>query len=181
MVLVKIPSVDQIDLFGLLILDGNTSGCRIHQLHLQRGASPHHHHHRNKCPVYDMVRLQLCWSLGMWSTSSLLSFPGLFCSVLVAPDRVLSMGQIKLFNHFIIIIISCRQHGYLWPSLATPPYCSLLLAGPQGYIPYRHRPAVCRFELVVLLLLGHMLRSIGVHHLWARSCFSNSVLYVWFV
>ena len=29
---------------------------------------------------------------------------------------------------------------------------------------------------------GHHVRgSIGEHHFWARSCFSNSVLYVWFV
>ena len=30
------------------------------------------------------------------------------------------------------------------------------------------------FELAVLLLFGHMRRSIGVHHLWARPCFSGS-------
>ena len=63
-----------------------------------------------------------------------------------------------------------------WPSLATPPYRSSLLAGPQGYIPYPHRAAVCMFELAVLLLFGHMWGSIGVHHLWARPCFSSSVL-----
>ena len=38
----------------------------------------------------------------------------------------------------IIIIMSCRQHGYPWPSLATSPYPSSLLAGLQGYIPYPH-------------------------------------------
>ena len=37
------------------------------------------------------------------------------------------------------------------------------------------------FELVVLLLPGHMWGSIGVHHFWARPCFPSSVLYVWFV
>ena len=41
--------------------------------------------------------------------------------------------------------------------------------------------AVCKFELVVLLLHGHMWGSIGVHHLWARPCFSSSVPRVWFV
>ena len=69
----------------------------------------------------------------------------------------------------------------LWPSLTTSPYRSSLLAGPQGYIPYPHRAAVCRFELVVLLLLGHMRGSIGDRHLWARTCFSSSVLHAWFV
>ena len=52
----------------------------------------------------------------------------------------------------IISIMSCRQHEYPWPSLATPPYRSSLPAGPQGYTPYPHRAAVCRFELVALTL-----------------------------
>ena len=81
----------------------------------------------------------------------------------------------------IIIIMSCRQHGYPWPSLATSPYRSSLLARPQSYISYTHRAAVCRFELVILLLLGHMRESIGLHHLWACPYFSSSVLHVWFV
>ena len=89
---------------------------------------------------------------------------------------------ISLFLSVIIIIImSCHLHGYHWPSLATPPYRSSLLAGPLGYIPYPHRAAVCRFELVALLLLGHVRGSIGEHHLWARPCISSSVLHVWFV
>ena len=81
----------------------------------------------------------------------------------------------------IIIILPCDQQGYLWPSLATPPYRSSLLAGPQGYIPYPHRAAVYRFEPVALLLLGHVRGSIGEHHLWARPWFSSSDLHVWFV
>ena len=64
----------------------------------------------------------------------------------------------------IIIIMSCRQHRYPWPSLATSPYHSSLLAGLQGYIPYPHIAAVCMFELVVLLLLGHMRGPIGVQN-----------------
>ena len=84
-------------------------------------------------------------------------------------------------NTLHINIMSCRQHGYPWPSLATPPYRSSPLAGLQGYIPYPHIAAVCMFELVVLLLLSHIWGSIGVHHLWARPCFSSSVLHVWFV
>ena len=57
--------------------------------------------------------------------------------------------------------MSCRQHGYPWPSLATSPYHSSLLAGLQGSIPYPHIAAVCMFELVVLLMLGHMRGSIS--------------------
>ena len=84
-------------------------------------------------------------------------------------------------NDIIIIIMSRRQHGYPWPSLATSPYYSSPLAGLQGYILCPHIAAVCKFELVVLLLLGHMWGPIGVYHLWARPCFSSSVLRVWFV
>ena len=83
----------------------------------------------------------------------------------------------SIFIHIIIIIImSCRQHGYPWPSLATSPYHSSPPAGLQGYILCPHIVAGCKFELVVQLLHGHMWGSIGVHHLWARSCFSSSVL-----
>ena len=81
----------------------------------------------------------------------------------------------------INIIMSCRQHGYPWPSLATSPYHSSPPAGLQGYILCPHIVAVCKFELVVLLLHGHMWGSIGVHHLWARPCFSSSVPRAWFV
>ena len=55
------------------------------------------------------------------------------------------------------------------------------LAVLQGYIPYPHIAAVCMFELVVLLWLGHIRGSIEVHHLWARPCFSSSILHIWFV
>ena len=55
----------------------------------------------------------------------------------------------------------CRQHGYPWPSLATSLYRSSPLAGLQGYILHLHIAAVSMFELVVLLLLGHMWGSIN--------------------
>ena len=78
-----------------------------------------------------------------------------------------------------------HHHHHVMPlariSLTLSPYHSSLLAGLQSYIPYPHIAAVCMFELVVLLLLGHMRVSIGVHHLWVRPCFSSSVLRVWFV
>ena len=73
-----------------------------------------------------------------------------------------------------IIIMSRYQHAYPWPSLATPPYRPLWPAGVPGYIPYRHIAAVCRFELVVLPLLGHVKGSTGVHHLWTRPYLSSS-------
>ena len=87
----------------------------------------------------------------------------------------------NLIFTYIFIIMSCRLHGYPWPSLATSPYRSSPPAGLLGYILYPHIAAVCMFELVVLLLLGRMWGSIGVNHLWARLCFSSSVLCVWFI
>ena len=72
--------------------------------------------------------------------------------------------------------MSCYQHGYFWPSLATPPYCPLLPASPQGYIPYQHRAAVCSFELDILPFLVDVKGSTGVHHLWAHPYFSSSVV-----
>ena len=80
-------------------------------------------------------------------------------------------------NH-LIIILSCHQHGYPWPSLATPPYCSLLLACP-------HRAAVCRFDLVSLLLLGHVrgpLENITYEPVPASpavSCMPGSSMFSW--
>ena len=97
-------------------------------------------------------------------------------------DDICNMYYIYVWICYIIIIIlSSHQHGYPWPSLATSPKRSLLLAGPQGYTPYPQRATVCRFELIALLLLSHVKGSIEEHHLWARPYFSNSVLHVWFV
>ena len=81
----------------------------------------------------------------------------------------------------IIIIMSRRLRGYPWPSLAISPYHSLPPAGLQGYIPCPHIAAVCKFVLVFPLLHIHVWGSTGVHRLWARPCFSSSVLRVWFV
>ena len=43
------------------------------------------------------------------------------------------------FIIIIIIIISNRQYGFLWPSQAIRPYRPSLPVGLQGYILYRHR------------------------------------------
>ena len=71
--------------------------------------------------------------------------------------------------------MSCRQHRYPWPSLATSPYYSSPLAGLQGYILCPHIAAVCKFELVVLLLLGHIWGSIGVQSRYSYLI----ILFVW--
>ena len=73
-----------------------SKSCRIHQLHLCRGVRP-----SQRVSCYDTkqsdygapVMLRL-W--GMRSTPSSPSLPGLLLPTVVAPDRVLSMGQIEL-------------------------------------------------------------------------------------
>ena len=68
-------------------------GCRIHRLHLCKGARPR----PNECPVYDTKQsdgevpavLEL-W--GMQSTPSLPLLPGPLWPGVVAPDRALSIG-----------------------------------------------------------------------------------------
>ena len=74
------------------------------------------------------------------------------------------------FFIIIIIIILCNQHGYSWPSLVPPaPYRLSPPAGSQDYSPYPHRAAVRRFELVALLLRGHVN---GVHRSTSLMCSS---------
>ena len=66
---------------------------------------------------------------------------------------------------------SCAiNHGYPWPSLTTLPYRPLFSADPQGYIPYRHRAAVCRFKLVVLPLHVHRSTSLMSSSLLLQQC-----------
>ena len=68
-----------------------------------------------------------------------------------------------------------------WISLPLSRHFSLSFIASgrsSGLHPYPHRAAVCMFELVFLLLPGHVWGSIGVHHLWARPCFSSSVRHV---
>ena len=81
-----------------------------------------------------------------------------------------------VFVIIIIIIFSYHQHGYPWLFFATSPHRSSLSVGLRGYTRYPHRAAVCRFELVALLLLGHVKGSIGVH-----PYLSSSVPHVWSV
>ena len=86
----------------------------------------------------------------------------------------------------IIIIMSYRQHGYPWPSLATFPYRSSPLACLQGYIPYPHLAAVCMFELVVLLFAWpyagfHRSTSLMSSSLLLQQCSVCLVRLTWIV
>ena len=70
----------------------------MHQLHLCKGVRPP----TKKCPRYDIKQsdgeapvFELC---GMQSTPSLPLLPVPLWLQVVAPDRVLFMGQIELFD-----------------------------------------------------------------------------------
>ena len=70
-------------------------GCRIYRLLLFRGVRPP----PNECPGYDTKQSdgEISVMLGLWgmrSTPSLPSLRGPLWSIMVALDRVLSMGQI---------------------------------------------------------------------------------------
>ena len=72
-------------------------GCRIHQLLLCRGVRPS----LSKCPTYDTKQSdgEAPVMLDLWrlqSTPSLPLLPSPLWPVVVAPDKVLSMGQIEL-------------------------------------------------------------------------------------
>ena len=72
---------------------------------------------------------------------------------------------------YIYIYISpsspCRAISTDIPDTLSPrpPYRPLLLAGLRGYTLYWNRAVVCRFGLVVLLLLVHVKEYTEVHHL----------------
>ena len=72
-------------------------GCRIHRLHLCRGVTPT----GKECPGYDIKQsdgealvLKL-W--GMWRTPSVPLLSGPLWPGVVAPDRVIPMGQTELW------------------------------------------------------------------------------------
>ena len=77
-------------------------GCRIHRLHLCKEVTSPNNYPDNNTKQYDSevpVMLEL-W--GMWSTPSLPSLPGSLWPVVVAPDKVLFMGQLELNCVFML-------------------------------------------------------------------------------
>ena len=71
--------------------------------------------------------------------------------------------EIYIYIYIYIYIMSCRQHEYPWPSLATSSYRSSPLAGLQDYCMYVRagRPAFAR-------------PYVEVH--WSTSLLSSSLL-----
>ena len=82
------------------IINPVSRSCRINWLHLCREVRSHPY---NECPGYDIkqsddeapVILEL-W--GMWTTPHIAIVPRSTLARVVAPDRVLSKGQIELFD-----------------------------------------------------------------------------------
>ena len=75
----------------------------------------------------------------IWLRACILYFPYSFFLTYIVHEilfRTISLLNTHANNIFtcIIIIMSCRQHGYPWPSLATSPYHSSPPAGLQDYI-----------------------------------------------
>ena len=81
----------------------------------------------------------------------------------------------------IIIIMSCREHGFPWLSLAIRLYRPSHSAGPLEYILCLYRAVEESFLADVQYLLVRMKVSTGERRLWARSYFSRSVLHALFV
>ena len=80
-------------------------GCRIRRQHFCRGVRPTPMSTLDMTQNNQMVRLQF-WSFrGMWSTPSLPLLPGSLWPDIVVPLRLLSMGQIELFDHLTM----CKQ------------------------------------------------------------------------
>ena len=77
--------------------------------------------------------------------------------------------------------MSCCKHEYPWPSLVTSPNRSSPLVSLLGHIPYPHIAAECMFELVVLLLPGHMWGSLMSSSLLLQQCPACLVRLTWIV
>ena len=92
-------------------------------------------------------------------------------------NQIISVGCITLLPplslSIYIYISSCLSTSTDILTLSRHFSLSFIASGRSSGL-----QPVCMFELVVLLLNGHMWGSIGVHHLWARPCFSCSVLHV---
>ena len=84
--------------YTLLNIEPVDWSCRIHRLHLCREVKP-----RNECPRYDNKQSddEVPVILELWliqNTPLLQLFPDPLWPGMAAPDRVLSMGQMELFD-----------------------------------------------------------------------------------
>ena len=80
-----------------------------------------------ECPGYDTIQSDgeapvVLEIRGMWSTPSLPSLTGPFWPGVVAPDRVLSMGQIRLFE----LDSNTWSHLTLWKTMSSGSFKNVI-------------------------------------------------------
>ena len=91
--------------------------CRIHRLHLCRRVGPPPP--TNECPDIDTKRSNAEFPVmlelwGMWSTPSLSLLPGPLWPRMVAPDKVLCMGQIELICVLVLNRITWNRTVFIF-------------------------------------------------------------------
>ena len=126
----------------------------------------------------------------LWVCSYFSSFVQEILYVLLPISKQSKYVDVQLqFREVLISGFITYHHHHVVPpariSLTLSPHFSLSFIASgrsSGLQPVSsHTCCIEMFELVVLLLLGHMWGSIRVYRLWTRPCFSSSVLHVWFV
>ena len=120
---------------------------------------------------------------GLWD---LLTIPHVYIKYIL--DEIHTVARIKYYPKHILLNENHHHHHHVVRlarislTLSLHVSLSFIASGrSSGLHPYHHIAAVCMFELVVLLLIGHMRGSTGVHHLRSRPFFFSSVRHVWFV
>ena len=114
-------------------------------------------------PYEQMIHAQSTSRSGEWDAQTFLGFWDINGSLhhhhhhVVLPARI----SLTLSRHFSLSFIASGRSSGLHP-VSSHSCCMYVRAGSPAFA----RPYV---------------GSIGVHHLWARPCFSSSVLQVWFV
>ena len=95
----KLYCCNQLTAFTLFLLSPVSWCCRIHRLHLYRGIRPPPPHtHTHTTSVLGMILNNLMELWGMLHIPLLPLLSGPLWPGVVAPDRVLSFGQIELFD-----------------------------------------------------------------------------------
>ena len=116
-------------------------GSRIHRLLLYWGVGPP----PSKCPRYDIKQsdgevLVMLKFWGMWSNPSLPSLPGPLWLGVVALDRVLSMGRIKI--NYVLMLNCIVWNGTIF-DIETVYLCSTELFKIELFICINQQWLLC--------------------------------------
>ena len=153
-------------MFGLVLLHTNHCNCSTSPL--------------PSSPLWANLRVIDLVSSPVWWEAATNNIPTIVSYLMPNPLHTYYKWFVNASSSTSSSHCAIRTDIYV-PFLATLPYRPLLPAGLLGYIPYQHRAALYRFELVVLSMLVHVKVSAEVHHLWVPPYFSSCVLHVWFV